>query len=215
MVYGIRGSLNPKNMPVNYKDAFFSDDHFLNQLGFNPLFHFAYSYNDTRINFFKNTDEFISAALGNLDRMRSGTGNPFEMYVEGTDSIRPNIILIFLESMSNAIVSRYHPELKTTPFLDSLAGKGIVFDHFYSAGIHTHNAIFSSLYGLPAVMKNTPMKALATADQVFHGLPWILNEKNYFSTFYVTGSKKFDNLQQFLFLTDLTGSLEKEIMHLK
>jgi phosphoglycerol transferase MdoB-like AlkP superfamily enzyme len=198
MVYGIRGSLNPKNMPINYKDAFFSDDHFLNQLVFNPLFHFAYSYNDTRINFFKNEDEFINRALIHLDRTRSGTTNPFEMSVEGMDNIRPNIMIIFLESMSNAVVSRYHPELKTTPFLDSVAGQGIVFDHFYAAGVHTHNAIFSTLYGLPAVMKNTPMKTLATANQLFYGLPWILNEKTYFSTFYVTGSKKFDNLHTFL-----------------
>lgn len=198
MVYGTRGSLNPRRMPFNYLDAFFSEDHFINQVGFNPVFHFANSYHDTRINYFNNDDEFIDSALVRLDRNKNSHGNPFEVHVKGTDLKKPNIILVFLESMSNAMVSRYHPELKTTPFLDSIADQGIVFDQFYSTGIHTHNAIFTTLYGLPAVMKNKPMNSLATAKQIFYGLPWVLKEKNYRTAFYVTGSKKFDNMNEFL-----------------
>jgi phosphoglycerol transferase MdoB-like AlkP superfamily enzyme len=200
MFFGIRGSFRLKKFPLNYKDAFFSDDHFLNQLGFNPVFHFGNSFKDTRINYFKNDDEFIDAALGYLERNRSNAANPFEMQVDGKDLKRPNIILIFLESMSNAMVSRYNPELRTTPFLDSLAGQGIVFDDFYSAGIHTHNAIFTTLYGLPAIMNRTPMNSLASANQVFHGLPWILKEKNFRTAFYITGSIIFDNMEEFLSL---------------
>jgi hypothetical protein len=198
MMFGIRGTFNFREFPVNYKDAFFSDDHFLNQLGFNPVFHLANSYKDNRINHFKNENEYISFALGYLKRNRGNSDNPFEVQVYGKDEQKPNIVFIFLESMSNAIVSRYHPDLKTTPFLDSLAGHGIVFDNFYSAGIHTHNGIFTTFYGLPAVMNNTPMNSLATVHQVFHGLPVILKEMNYETSFYVTGSKEFDNMNEFL-----------------
>ena len=120
------------------------------------------------------------------------------MEINGPDSIQPNIILVFLESMSNAMVSRYNPELQTTPYLDQIADSGIVFDQFYSSGVHTHNAITSAFYGLPAVMNNMPMNEFATASRIFYGMPWILKEKGYENAFYVTGSKKFDNMDDFL-----------------
>jgi phosphoglycerol transferase MdoB-like AlkP superfamily enzyme/glycerophosphoryl diester phosphodiesterase len=197
---GVRGTFSLKATPLIYRDAFFSDDHFLDQLGFNPVYHLGYSYNDPQINYFNNQEDYLNSALGFLDRKRSGLDNPFAMHVDGKDEKRPNIILIFMESMSNAMLSRYHPGLNTTPFLDSLAEHGLIFDGFYSAGIHTHNAIFTTLYGLPAVMNNVPMNSLATRGQVFYGMPDILKEKGYLNSFYVTGSKEFDNMDRFLSL---------------
>ena len=198
LFFGIRGSFNFRRMPLNSNDAYFSENPFLNQLGFNPVFTLAHSYRNAKINFFDNDEEAIKTALHYLDRKRSNTANPFETNVIGSDSIKPNIILVFLESMSNAMVSRYHPAFRTTPFLDSLAQQGIVFDNFYSSGIHTYNGIFSSLYGLPAIMHNKPMNSVETANMRFYGLPWILKEKNYNTSFYITGAKRFDNMNGFL-----------------
>jgi phosphoglycerol transferase MdoB-like AlkP superfamily enzyme len=198
MIFGLRGTYSFKDTPLIYRNAFFTEDHFMNQLGFNPVYHLGYSFNDPQINYFKTENEFIDTALKYLGRERSESANPFKAGISGKDSLRPNIIIIFLESMSNAMVSRYNPDLNTTPFLDSLAEKGVVFDQTYSAGIHTHNAIFTTLYGLPAVMNNVPMNSLATENQVFHGLPFILKEKGYRTSFYVTGSKEFDNMNRFL-----------------
>ncbi len=196
--FGIRGSFNFHHQPLNMGDAFFSENLFLNQLSTNPVYSLANSYRYLSINYFKHDKEAVDAAFKYLNRKKSSAANPFEMTVEGADSLRPNIVLIFLESMSNAMVSRYHPELNTTPFLDSLAEQGIVFDNFYSAGVHTHNAIFSTFFGLPAVMHNKPLTSLATASQKFYGLPRIMKEKDYHTVFYVTGSKKFDNMNDFL-----------------
>lgn len=200
LLSGIRGTFSLKATPLIYRDAYFSDDHFLDELGFNPVYHLGYSYNDPQINYYKNEEDYLNAALGYLDRKRSGRANPLAVEVDGRDEKRPNFILIFMESMSNAMVSRYHPGLNTTPFLDSLAENGLIFDDFYSTGIHTHNAIFTTLYGLPAVMNNVPMNALATKKQVFYGMPNILKEKGYLNSFYVTGSKEFDNMDHFLSL---------------
>ena len=196
--FGIRGSFNFHQRPLNIDDAFFSDNLFLNQLGTNAVYSLANSYRYVDIDYFTDDEKAVEAALTYLNRARSKSPDPFKIHIYGSDSIRPNIILIFMESMSNAMVSRYHPEYITTPFLDSLAKNGIIFDNFFSAGIHTHNAIFTTLYGLPAVMHNKPMSSLATARQKFYGLPWILKEKDYRTLFYVTGSKKFDNMNDFL-----------------
>ncbi len=198
--FGLRSSFNFSKTPLKFEDAFHSENLFLNQLSLNPVYNFAHTYSDVDIKHFESSDEYIQTALGYLNRKGSPSTNPFEIIVSGSDSLRPNIILVFLESMSNAMVSRYNPERPTTPYLDKLANEGIVFDNFYSAGVHTHNAITSTFYGLPAVMNNRPMNELATASMIFYGMPWILKEKGYFNSFYVTGSKKFDNMNDFLSL---------------
>lgn len=198
LFFGIRGSFNFHRMPLNVNDAYFSENSFLNGLSFNPVFSLLYSYKDVNIKYFQNDNEAIRTALHYLGRKHSQAANPFETVVTGTDTLKPNIIFFLLESMSDAMVSRYNPGYGTTPCLDSLAEHGIVFDNFYSAGIHTYNGIFSSFYGLPAIMHNKPLSSVKTANMKFHGLPEILKEKNYKTFFYVTGSKEFDNMGGFL-----------------
>ena len=196
--FGIRGSFDFSRMPLNADDAYFSENPFLNQLSFNPVYTLAHSYTDSKINFFKTDEEAIKTAKHFLNINNTNTPNPFEVQVLGSDSIKPNIIFILMESMSNAMVSRYTYGPITTPFLDSLAENGIVFDNFYSSGIHTYNGIFSSFYGLPAIMHNKPLNSVQTANLKFYGMPNILQDKNYQTNFYITGAKKFDNMNGFL-----------------
>ncbi|MEJ2593533.1 MAG: sulfatase-like hydrolase/transferase [bacterium] len=198
--FGIRSSFNFNASPLTLDHAYHSENLFLNQLSLNPVYYMAHSYTKVDIDYFNNSDVFLGKALQYLEREPATGGNPFLLENKHADSLRPNIILIFMESMSHAMVSRYHEELQTTPFLDQLATEGIVFDNFYSAGVHTHNAITSTFYGLPAVMDNKLMGELATAGELFYGMPWILKEKGYTNSFYVTGSKKFDNMNDFLML---------------
>jgi len=196
--FGIRGSFDFSRMPLNADDAYFSENPFLNQLGFNPVYTLAHSYTDTKINHFNTDKDALDVALQFINRQNSKMPNPFEVLVAGNDSIKPNIIFVLMESMSNAMVSRHNPKHITTPFLDSLANNGIVFDNFYSAGIHTYNGIFSSFYGLPAIMHNKPLNSVQTANMKFYGMPNILQKKKYQTSFYVTGAKKFDNMNGFL-----------------
>lgn len=203
--FGIRGSFDFSRMPLNADDAYFSDNPFLNQLSFNPVYSLAHSYTDTKINYFKNDENAVDAALQYLNRKKGNAVNPFEIKMTGSDSTKPNVVVILLESMSNAMVSRYNPGHGTTPFLDSLADNGIVFDNFFAAGIHTYNGIFSSFYGLPAIMHNKPLNSVQTANMEFYGLPWILKEKGYRTFFYVTGAKEFDNMNGFLLHNGFDG----------
>ncbi len=200
LLTAIRGTFRLDHRPLNYDDSYFSENPFLNQLGFNPVYTLVHSYTDDKIDYFKTNKEAVKTALKFLDRESGKYSNPFEIKVEVADSLekKPNIILIFLESMSNDIVSRYNPHYRTTPFLDGLANQGIIFDNFFSSGIHTYNGIFSSLYGLPAIMHNNPLNSVQTVNLKFNGLPSILKQKNYNTSFYVTGEKKFDNMNGFL-----------------
>ena len=198
LFFGVRGTFNLGHRPLNSDDVYFSDTPFLNQLGFNPVFSLVNSYRGDKISYFNNDNEAINFAIKSLNIRKSKCLNPFQQIIENNDSIKPNIVFIFMESMSNSMVSRYNKADRTTPFLDSIANNGIVFDKFYSAGTHTYNGIFSSLYGLPAIMHNKPLNSLETSNMKFYGLPTILKEKGYTNYFFVTGSKNFDNMNGFL-----------------
>ena len=196
--FGVRGTFNLNHRPLNSDDAFFSTNPFLNQLSFNPAFTLANSYKKDKIRYFENDSIAVSKALQYLKRKKSKERNPFAQIVQGNDSIKPNIVLIFVESLSKSMVSRYNKKLHTTKNIDSLAQNGLCFDNIYSAGIHTYNGIFSSLYGLPAIMHNKPLNSIETSNKKFNGLPFILKSKGYDNVFYITGDEKFDNMNGFL-----------------
>ena len=107
-----------------------------------------------------------------------------------------NLVLIIMESMSAEKMSHFGNQDQLTPFLDSLSGKSLCFDNFYSAGRHTYNGIFSSLYSYPAILAEHPMSSPAFRD--YTGLPVTLKENGYETIFFTTHDPSFDNMGTFL-----------------
>ncbi len=68
-------------------------------------------------------------------------------FVETPATIRPNIVLIILESTRRASVTPYQPELATTPFLDRLAKKSLLVDDFNVAVPFSNDSIMTLLTG--------------------------------------------------------------------
>ena len=102
-----------------------------------------------------------------------------------------------MESMSAYKTALVEPDASLTPCIDSLMQRSITFTHAYSAGIHTYNGIYSTLYGQPAllarnIMKNTPMPHV-------YGLPQALSEAGYSTTYFMTHDEDYDNMRGFLF----------------
>jgi len=60
--FGIRGSFDFSRMPLNVDDAYFSENPFLNQIGYNPVYTLAHSYTDSEIDYFKNNEDAITKA---------------------------------------------------------------------------------------------------------------------------------------------------------
>jgi phosphoglycerol transferase MdoB-like AlkP superfamily enzyme len=83
-----------------------------------------------------------------------------------------------------------------TPTLDSLAKISWFFSNAYSAGIHTNNGIFSTLYALPALKGIRPMSSVPVNK--YSGLPYTLKQNGYRTAFYTTHSESFDNMRIFL-----------------
>lgn len=215
MFLGIRGRIAQKS-PIRVGTAYFSDNAFLNQLGLNPVFTLFRSYLDNqdprnkRISWMDGQDAIqevqhalgISSAPqgGALDRMQLYNANHdtlyklFSMQQVVSSKRKPNVVLVLMESMSAAKMSYFGNQHQITPFLDSLVQHSLFFDSCYSAGKHTFNGIFSTLFSMPALLRQHPMRDMYRVD----GVGSVFSNMGYSSIFFTTHDGQFDNVAGFL-----------------
>lgn len=193
LILGIRGEWNFKHRPITAEDSFFSDDNFVNQLGINAVFSFFDSFRALRFDKFEN-----EVALKNVKKYlkitKTESYSPLARKINFSDSSKkPNVVIILMESMSSVKMNR-----TLTPFLDSLSQVSLYFPNVFSAGIHTYNGIFSTLFSFPALMHEKIIASPLGAGKIFAGISNVLSKNNYQTIFFCTGDKTFDNMNGFL-----------------
>ena len=151
---GMRGRIEGKS-PIRVGTAYFSNNAFLNQLGLNPNFTLIHSFLDflnvsnKPVNFMNN-DLAISNVQKSLNIIIPNDQFPILRKVFSNDSLpkhRYNVILVIMESMSTDKLKRGGSIKNITPFIDSLADKGLYFENIYTSGCILIMA-FSALYSL-------------------------------------------------------------------
>jgi len=202
MFAGARGRLAQK-APIKVGTAYIFDNPFLNQLGLNPVFTMLQSIVenlDHRNDTIRLMDDRL--ALANvqryLDITRPNPYYPLYRFVQ-PDSIkhnRPNVVIIIMESMAASKMKRNGNSLQLTPFLDSLALNSYYFDSIYTAGIHTFNGIFSTLFSYPALFKQQPMRESNMLR--YNGIASTLSNFGYSTAYFTTHDGQFDNVEGFL-----------------
>lgn len=195
-VWGLRG-FNKERAP-GIREAFFTEYAFVNQLSLNPVFTFFDSFELFKINYtdnetaIKNTQQYL-----NIKHPLSYS--PIARKIETDNSAhKKNVVVVLIESLSAQTMSIYDGSKNFTPFLDSLAQRSLFYKNFYSSGIHTCNGIYSTLFGLPALMSTHPMSNVLSNNLVFNGLPYTLKKSGYNNIFFCTHGPNFDNLGYFL-----------------
>jgi glucan phosphoethanolaminetransferase (alkaline phosphatase superfamily) len=207
MFLGIRGRIAQKS-PIRVGTAYFSNKPFINQLGLNPVFSFMRSCMDAQ----KDINRCLSWIPDDeaLTRMAGLLGHDAVL-----DSISPiarrlvprpvaeqyNLVLVIMEGLSTGKMTRFGNPDRLTPFLDSLAGVSYFFSNMYSAGIHTHNGIYSVLFGHPALM--TKHNMMQYFSDKMAGLPNILYQQGYQTAFFIPHDDQFDNVGGFLSSNDV------------
>ncbi len=198
-LFGIRGRMGYN--PIKVSQAYYCEDPFLNQLGVNPVFNLMTSTLDDhraenkRLHLMDN-QEAITIMQRILNRKGIEGISPIAQEVKpDTTSIRKNIVMIFMESMSAKLMQTFGAKHQLTPYLDSLYHQSIHFDNTYSAGIHTNHGLYASLYSFPAVMKRNAMKG--TVIPTYSGLPTVLKENGYQNLFFMTHESQYDNMNAF------------------
>jgi phosphoglycerol transferase MdoB-like AlkP superfamily enzyme len=196
---GIRGEYkyDVNAEPLKPKNAFFSDYSFPNQLGYNGVYTFFDSFKYHKIKILDD-NEAIENVRKYLNIKDTGDSPIARNIKSGSEVNKYNIVLVLIESLSANRMKRYGNINKITPNLDSLANVSLVFDNFYSAGIHTWNGIMATLFGYPSVLNFKQMNNTSSASQKFSGIAEILKQNNYHTIFFCAGDKKFDNMNGFL-----------------
>lgn len=199
---GIRGRFESKS-PIRVGTAYFSNYAFINQLGLNPVFTFLRSYLDAQ----KNKEQTIQIlddkiAIQNTQNYLNTSGidsiSPIARQIT-PDSINqnpPNVVLVIMESMSANKMGRYGNPDNLTPFLDSIATQGICFDNVFSAGTHTFNGIYSTIFSMPALFTKHPMKGVSIPK--LNGIGTVLKQHGYSTSYFTTHDDQFDNVGGFL-----------------
>jgi phosphoglycerol transferase MdoB-like AlkP superfamily enzyme len=214
MFLGIRGRISKKS-PIRVGTAYFSSKPFINYLGLNPAFSLMRSCMDAQ----KEANRRMgwmpdSEALGRMAKILR--------HDETLDTVSPiarrltphpiaegyNLVLVIMEGLSAEKMARFGNPNHLTPFLDSLAGQSYFFSSMYSAGIHTHNGIYSVLFGHPALMVQHGMKQYFSDKMA--GLPNILYQNGYQTAFFIPHDEQFDNIGGFLSSNDVMAIIAQK-----
>ncbi len=201
MFLGIRGRLTIKS-PIRIGTAYFCDNPFLNQLGLNPVFTLL----KTTLESFEKDNQTLN--LMDAEKAETIVRNslpPNQNFIENspiarrivpdtTVSNKPNVVLVIMESMGAKWMERHGGPKNLTPFLDSLSQKSLYFNKVYTAGKHTYNGIFSTLYSFPSLYRRHAMKNM----DKFNGMVHTLNKNGYQTAFCIPHDGQFDNTEGFL-----------------
>jgi phosphoglycerol transferase MdoB-like AlkP superfamily enzyme len=199
MILCIRGRTDEKS-PIVPGTAFFCNYNLPNQAGLNPVFTFMWSYaeglND-RNKPLKLIDDNFAAAYVRRYLNVSNSDSSLIRQVSGVGvGHKYNVVLVIMESMTAYYLQNQGGSKGLTPNLDSLALHGYNFHDFYSAGIHTYNGIFSTLYGYPALMGRHSMEG--TVIPPYTGMPYFFSQRGYETIYFTTHDDQFDNVGGFL-----------------
>ncbi len=202
LLLGIRGRISFKS-PIRTGTAYFCENPFLNQLGLNPVFTLASGYLKDMSDVGKKVHLMDPEKAKRMAAEFFGISNKnsvdfpflrFEKYND--DTCRPNVVIVIMEGMSSFNLGSYGGPENITPNLKQLISQSYYFSNIYSAGIHTYNGIYSTLFSYPALYKQQPLEILQPKPH--DGIANILKQKNYSAIYFTNHDSQFDNVEGFL-----------------
>lgn len=192
---GMRGKPFGKR-PLDTSDATCSSNAFINKIGLNPIFTLIKSVGDQRK--MDSQNHLVSLMDPETAQMLATETMGWNTTVAAWDTpILPegtNVVLVIMESMSTQKVGFLNPQSDLTPCLDTLMRQSLVFSQAYSAGTHTHDGLFSTLYAYPAVLSQNQLMLMPKMC----GLPQALLQQGYATWFFVPHDSEYDNMNKFL-----------------
>ncbi len=196
---GIRGSF--QLLPLKVSFAYFSNNPFYNKLGVNPVFNIIKSAEYGTIP--------VPKEIAAIDEQEAIRYVQEEMGFVPTDTLRPivregsvhrlvegqpNVVVIFMESMTALNLERQENGQYLTPYLRSLREKSLYWSNCYSTGIHTNNGIVGVHYGF---VPNFAKPIMGVNADLYTGLPYYLHQNGYANLCFITGNPQYDNMNSF------------------
>ncbi len=198
VVLGIHGRFS--QYPLRWSDAYFNPNPFAPAVTLNPVLNFfdtlKYAKSSLDMGRVRAAYPRMAAYLG-VSAPDVGKLN-YSRLVEPKPTAlpgQPNVVMVYVESFSGYKTSLFGNKLNSTPYFDSLARDGVLFDHFYTPHAGTARGVFCGLTGIPDVeLGDTSSRNPASVNQHL-----IINEfKGYEKFYFIGGSTTWANIRGLL-----------------
>ncbi|MCP4703460.1 MAG: sulfatase-like hydrolase/transferase [candidate division Zixibacteria bacterium] len=206
----IRGRTGIK--PLDWGEAFFSKNQFINQLCLNPVYTLSHSlYEESkdnrdisgstaRFSFYNINDAFhtVQYLLGIIvDKKSSKLSLKRQTVSSNENNFIPNIVIVIMESWTASRIGVLGGEQGLSPAFDSMSKHGLLFNNFYANGVRTNRGVPAILCSFPSLPGRSIMRRYS-ADFPFKSIADILSDFNYNSIYAYGGDIEFDNIRGFL-----------------
>lgn len=196
---GIRGRVAIKS-PIREGTAYFSTNPTLNHLALNPVYTFfsswvrANKYREKALRFMAQ-EEAVKIIEEEYDYQITPGFHPLTRKT-GSQKIEDlNVVVIIMEGMS-AYYTDYFKNPSWTPHLDQIKREGLEFTNAYSAGTHTYNGVWSTLFSYPAPFTVHPLKRDIIPKLNSFAQQFLDKKRDTY--FFTTHDDQFDNMAGFV-----------------
>lgn len=186
------------------KQADFSNNLVLNELGKNGTFSFFSAFKSNELDyetFYPKIDdkEAYSVLKKNLlqenQAYLSNKWDDISRITKSDNEQRPNVILIAIESFSGDFLKAFGNKDNLTPNYDKLANESIFFTNLYATGTRTVRGMEALTLSVPPTPGNSIVRR--PDNQNLFSVATIFKEKNYQPYFIYGGDGYFDNMNNF------------------
>jgi phosphoglycerol transferase MdoB-like AlkP superfamily enzyme len=122
------------------------------------------------------------------------------------------VVLIIMESFSAAFTGAFGSDAGITPAFDGLAQQGLLFDHFFSNGTHTHQGMFATVACFPNLPGHEYLMQQPEGQHRFSGLPVLLDSARYDDVYVYNGHFAWDNQEGFFRNQGMTRFIGRDDM---
>lgn len=190
---------------IKNSDAEFSTNRYVSEITKSGIYSFfaALKNNEMDFNFFystidtKESFQITRHQLNdkNTTFISNNTSIKRNIKNDSTTELKPNVILVLMESMSAEFMANFGNEFNLTPNLDHLAQEGIFFENLFATGNRTVRGMEAVTLSIPP----TPGSSIVKRDknQNLYTISNVFKSKGYENNFFYGGDGYFDNMNAF------------------
>lgn len=116
-------------------------------------------------------------------------------HLQKDEGEKPHVIFLFMESFRAKNIGALGAERGVSPHFDRLSKEGILFTDFYANSVRTSRSVVSSLFGVPSDVDASEVAARAKTP--FIGIPQLMQEGGYQTSYLHNGPIEFENQDHF------------------
>ncbi len=189
---------------LDNKIAEWSSNTYENELSKNGVFSFFAAFRSNELDydlFYTKLDEKLaykivkSNLLASNENFSSSNYDDISRYINGTKEVKPNVILICIESFSADYLKEFGNSENLTTNVNQLANEGIFFKNMYATGTRTVRGMEALTLCVPPTPGNSIVRR-QNNNNLF-SIATVLKKKGYQLDFIYGGDGYFDNMNTF------------------